>query len=60
MRGTQRYALDTNYIQLIDNDKNKGVFIYIDRRPKSLGNIVEFIKSTQPLLHIGVNCDDIV
>ena len=29
-------------------DQNKGVMLYIDGRPKSTGNIVGFINSTQP------------
>jgi hypothetical protein len=33
MRSFQRYALTTNYIHLINNDKNKGETIYIDGRP---------------------------
>ena len=46
MRSTQRYALTANYIQLINNDKNKGVAIYIDGRPKSYSNIAWFINNT--------------
>jgi hypothetical protein len=35
-----------NYIQLKDNDQNKGASIYIDGRPKEAGNIAGFINST--------------
>jgi hypothetical protein len=35
MRSMRRYALAANYIQLINNDKNKGGAIYIDGRPKA-------------------------
>jgi hypothetical protein len=41
--------LDANYIQQKDNDKNKGETIYIDGRPKAVGNIVGFINSTRPM-----------
>lgn len=47
MQGMQRYVLATNYIQLRDNDDNKGPSIYIDVRPKALGNITGFINSAQ-------------
>jgi hypothetical protein len=46
MRSMQRYALSTNYIQLVNNDKNKGATIYIDGRPKAFGNITGFINNT--------------
>jgi hypothetical protein len=42
----QRYTLAVNYIQLINNDKNKGVTIYIDGRPKVSKNITWFINKT--------------
>ena len=42
----RRYGLAANYIQLKDNDQNKGASMYIDGRPKALGNIVAFINST--------------
>jgi hypothetical protein len=42
----QRYALATNYIQLINNNKNKGEDIYIDGRPKYSDNIAGFINNT--------------
>ena len=38
-----------NYIQLKENDQNKGENIYIDGRPKAMGNIGGFINSTQPV-----------
>jgi hypothetical protein len=38
--------LATNYIHLKDNNKNKGATIYIDGRPKEMGNIAAFINST--------------
>jgi hypothetical protein len=47
-RGMRIYGVAANYIQLIDNDRNKGGSMYIDRRPKASGNIVGFINSTQP------------
>jgi hypothetical protein len=47
MRSMQRYALAANYIQLINTDRNKGVTIYIDGRPKDSGNITGFINNTQ-------------
>jgi hypothetical protein len=40
--------LAANYIQLKDNDQNKGATIYIDGRPKERGNIAGFINSTRP------------
>jgi hypothetical protein len=46
MRSIQRYALAANYIQLINKDKNKGVIIYIDGRPKGIDNIAGFINNT--------------
>jgi hypothetical protein len=45
--------LAANYIQLKDNDQNKGETIYIDRRPKELGNIAVFINSTGPMNKIS-------
>ena len=47
MQSMQRYALAADYIQLINNDKNKGATIYIDGMPKSFTNIVGFINSTR-------------
>ena len=44
----RRYALASNYIQLINNDKNKGATIYIDGRPKASDNIAGFINNTRP------------
>jgi hypothetical protein len=48
MRSMRRYALATNYIQLINKDKNKGATIYIDGRPKASGNIAGFINNKGP------------
>ena len=31
-----------------DKDQNKGATLYIDRRPKTTGNIAGFINSSQP------------
>jgi hypothetical protein len=45
----RRYPLATNYIQLINKDKNKGVTIYIDGSPKASGNIAGFINNTGPM-----------
>jgi hypothetical protein len=42
----RRYGLAANYIQLKNNDQNKGATIYIDGRPKATGNIAGFINST--------------
>jgi hypothetical protein len=44
-----RYRVVVNYIQLLDNNQNKGLTMYIDGRPKSIGNIPGFINSTRPL-----------
>jgi hypothetical protein len=45
-RGMRIYGVAANYIQLRDNDRNKGGSMYIDGRPKASGNIVGFINST--------------
>ena len=42
------YVLSTNYLWLKDKDQNKGATLYIDGRPKAVGNIAGFINSTQP------------
>jgi hypothetical protein len=44
----QRYRVAANYIQLVDNNQNKGATMYIDGRPKASGNIAGFINSTRP------------
>jgi hypothetical protein len=44
-----KYGVAANYIQLVDNNQNKGANMYIDGRPKATGNIVGFINSTQPV-----------
>ena len=41
-----RYALSTNYLQWKENDQSKRLVVYIDGRPKEIGNIVGFINST--------------
>jgi hypothetical protein len=46
MQSMRRYALVANYIELINNDKNKGATIYIDGRPKASENITSFINNT--------------
>ena len=43
----RRYGLSTNYIQLKYKAQNKGATLYMDERPKTTGNIVGFINSTQ-------------
>jgi hypothetical protein len=45
----RRYGVAANYIQLLDNNQNKGATMYIDGRPKATGNIVGFINSTRPV-----------
>jgi hypothetical protein len=45
----QRYRVVANYIQLLDNNQNKGAAMYIDGRPKATGNIEGFINSTRPV-----------
>ena len=45
----QRYEVAANYIQLQDNNQNKGETMYIYGRPKATGNIVGFINSTRPV-----------
>ena len=44
----QTYGVAANYCELLDNSMNKGAIVYIDGRPKALGNIVGFINSTRP------------
>ena len=43
-----RYGLAANYIQLKNNDQNKGETIYIDGRPKTTRNIAWFINIAWP------------
>jgi hypothetical protein len=45
-QGMQRYEVAANYIQLLDNNQNKGAIMYIDGRPKATRNIAGFINST--------------
>ena len=47
-RSMRRHGFSTNYIQLKDKSQNKGATMYMDGRPKTTGNIVGFINSTQP------------
>ena len=42
-----RYVLSANYLQLKDKGQNKGATLYINRMPKSTGNIAGFINNTQ-------------
>ena len=46
MPSMRRYALAANYIQLKDNNKNKGATMNIDGSLKASGNIVGLINST--------------
>ena len=48
MPSMRRYTLVANFIQLKDNNKNKGATMYIDGRPKASGNIAGLINSTRP------------
>ena len=48
MWGMKRYRVALNYIYLRDDDKNKGVSMYIERRTKYSRNIVGFINSAWP------------
>ena len=41
----RRYELSTNYIQQKENDQSKRLVVYIDGRPKEIGNIASFINS---------------
>ena len=43
----QTYGLAANYFQLLDNNLNKEATMYIDGRPKALGNIAGFINNTR-------------
>jgi hypothetical protein len=47
MRSMQRYEVAANYIQLVDNNQNKGASMYSDGRPKATGNNVGFTNSTR-------------
>ena len=46
-RSMHRYGLSANYIQLKDKARNKGATLYMDGRPKKIGNIAGFRNSTQ-------------
>ena len=60
VRNTQsmrRYRVATNYIQLLDNNLNKGGTMYIDGRPKYSKNITGLRNSTRPgTTHNLPNC----
>jgi hypothetical protein len=43
----RRYRVAANYIQRVDNNQNKGATMYINGRPKVIGNIVGFMNSTR-------------
>ena len=43
-----RYPLSANYIQWKENDQCKRFSMYINGRPKEIGNIAGFINSTRP------------
>ena len=43
-----RYGLSANYIQLKNKAQNKEATLYMDERPKTIGNIVGFINSIEP------------
>ena len=47
-KSMRRYGLAANYIQLKNNDQNKGETIYIDGRTKTTVNIAGFINTTRP------------
>ena len=52
-----RYEVATNYIQLLDNNINKGDTMYIDGRPKYSVNILGIINGTRPgTTHKLPNC----
>lgn len=44
----RRYGVSANYIQRKENDQSKRFSMYIDGRPKAIGNIEGFINSTRP------------
>ena len=47
-KSMHRYALSANYIQWKENDHSKRFAMYIDGRPKAIGNVVGFINSMRP------------
>jgi hypothetical protein len=49
-RSMRIYQVSANYLHLKGNNKNKGLSMYIDKRPKASGTIAGFINSTQPRL----------
>ena len=48
IRSMHIYGLSRKYLQLKDKHQSKGAMLYIDGRPKAIGNIEGFINSTQP------------
>ena len=52
-----RYTFSLSYIQCKENDQIKMFTMYIDRRPNTIGNILGFINSSQPMsTNKLVNC----
>ena len=47
-KSIQRYGVAKNYIQLKDNDHNKGQSMYIEGKPKATRNIAWFINNAWP------------
>ena len=45
----RRYKVVANYIQLVEHNKNQGVTMYIDGRPKASRKVVGFVNSTRPV-----------
>ncbi len=45
-KSMHRYAFSPNYIQCKENDQSKRPTMYIDGRPKAIGNITGFINSS--------------
>jgi hypothetical protein len=52
----RRYKVAANYIQLLDNNQNKGETMYIDGRPKDTGNIAGFISTQSVATTKKPNC----
>ena len=44
-RSMRRYGVAANYIQLVENNQNKGATMYIDGRIKASRNVAGFINS---------------
>jgi hypothetical protein len=45
-KSMRRHGMDANYIHLKHNNQHKGASMYIYGRPKTIGNIAGFIRST--------------